>query len=102
MQCATCGTPAQPGDVFCGVCGADLGAQAPAASATAAAPQAGPPPQPSAPAMQPAGAQPPARRSRVPLVIALVVGGIVLLCACAGVAGFALFAPLRQVITEVQ
>lgn len=121
MQCTNCGATVQPDDVFCGTCGADLNAQRAAAAqapppapapapapvaAPPAAPQAVPaaPAQPTAPQAQaaaPAPAEPP-RRSKVPLIIALVIGGVLLLCTCIGVAGFALFAPVRETITEIQ
>jgi len=55
MKCASCGADLNPGDVFCGICGASAGggAQAPAPQQPAA--PGGPPQQP----MQPPAPQPP-------------------------------------------
>lgn len=92
-KCTNCGAPLKEGASFCSKCGA---AVAPAAAAAAAAPPSGEPPSPPgeappAPPREGAVAVPPpapgapeARRSKVPLVLGiiggvLVVGGIVAL-----------------------
>lgn len=115
MNCANCGQPYADTDVFCGTCGADLNAQRAAAAAAQQPvaptaplqPTAVMPTQvagPAAPAVQPAAqpaAQAPKKSSKTLLIVLAILGGLLLLCSCAGVGTWAVLAgPFKQT-TEI-
>jgi hypothetical protein len=82
MQCPECGADVPDGAKFCTACGAAITAPAPVAAPTYA------PPPAAAPVAYAAPPAAPAKKSRVGLIIAIVVGVLFLCLVCGGVGTF--------------